>query len=271
MGVILYDDFPGSVLDSTKWDAMNRVGDLGNSEDQCYQPGQVSVSSSNLVITAQNTTQSCGDAFHAPSSQPYLSAMLQSKVAFAPQGSNGVIIEVKAKLPGGTGPWPAIWMLGQNCQSANVMSADNQGVCQWPNAGSDEIDFIERLNNDLTHLNQQIHSGSNNDGGLVACGFDTSAAFHVYGLTWRSGLLIWYLDGVESSRITGAHVPSTSMFLLMNIAVGGNGGGTPNPATFPQTMQVDYVSIIQESDSTGDPKKAAPVLSSGAVCSSRIC
>jgi hypothetical protein len=33
------------------------------------------------------------------------------------------------------------------------------------------------------------------------------------------------------------------MFLIINTAVGGIGGGTVDPSTLPQTHQVDYVRV----------------------------
>jgi beta-glucanase (GH16 family) len=44
--------------------------------------------------------------------------------------------------------------------------------------------------------------------------------------------------------ITGAgNVPNVPMYLIIHTAIGGFAGGTPNPATFPQTMEVDYARI----------------------------
>jgi len=35
------------------------------------------------------------------------------------------------------------------------------------------------------------------------------------------------------------------MYLTINAAIGGIGGGTPDPNTFPQVFQVDFVRITQ--------------------------
>jgi hypothetical protein len=39
-------------------------------------------------------------------------------------------------------------------------------------------------------------------------------------------------------------IPSTPMFLIMQIQTGGN-GGTPNNALLPATLAVDYVRVTQ--------------------------
>ena len=39
--------------------------------------------------------------------------------------------------------------------------------------------------------------------------------------------------------------PNVPMYLVIHTAIGGIGGGDPDPATFPQTFEVDYVRITQ--------------------------
>ena len=51
-------------------------------------------------------------------------------------------------------------------------------------------------------------------------------------------------NGAQTCTIS-SNVPSTPMFLIMNVAVGGFGGGTVNNSTLPQTMYVDYVKVTQ--------------------------
>jgi hypothetical protein len=35
------------------------------------------------------------------------------------------------------------------------------------------------------------------------------------------------------------------MYLIIHTAIGGTGGGEPDPASFPQTFEVDYARITQ--------------------------
>jgi hypothetical protein len=35
------------------------------------------------------------------------------------------------------------------------------------------------------------------------------------------------------------------MYVVFNAAIGGIGGGNPDPATFPQTFTVDWVRVTQ--------------------------
>jgi hypothetical protein len=130
--VIFFDDFTGTALGS-QWVAMNRAGDYSNNEQECYNPSQVSVGNSNLVITSIAQTSACGDANHSPSQFPTLSGMVQWATFNFTYGT----VEFRAKMTGGQGTWPAIWMLGSNCQTTNIQSADNSGACNWPQLGSE--------------------------------------------------------------------------------------------------------------------------------------
>ena len=58
-------------------------------------------------------------------------------------------VEIRAKLPGGRGLWPAIWMLGTNFE--------NKG---WPECG--EIDIMEHVGFEKDSVFGTIHTKSYN-------------------------------------------------------------------------------------------------------------
>jgi beta-glucanase (GH16 family) len=234
--VIFFDDFMGTTLDTTKWMAMNRAGDYSNNEQECYDPSQVSVSGSSLVITSIAPGATCGDANHAPSQFPTVSGMVQWKTFNFTYGT----VEFRAKMAGGQGTWPAVWLLGASCQQSNITTADNIGTCNWPQPGSDEIDITEILGSNHTSPNQQIHSGGNNNG-CTATTTDVSQSYHVYQLVWTSSSLEWKIDGTSTCKLT-SNIPSNPMFLIINTAMGG-AGGPIDSATLPQMTTVDYVKV----------------------------
>jgi beta-glucanase (GH16 family) len=120
---------------------MNRHGDYSNNELQCYLPNNVAIARGNLVLTTRVETKICGDSEHAASDWDFTSAMVQWKTFRFTYGT----VEFRAKLAGGKGSWPAVWLLGADCQDSNVTCADNIGTCNWPHPGSDEIDIAEIL------------------------------------------------------------------------------------------------------------------------------
>jgi hypothetical protein len=103
-------------------------------------------------------------------------------------------VEFRSKEAGGTGTWPAEWLLGTNCQQANVASADDSPPCAWPNPGSDEIDIAEVFSYDHTMVNEQIHRGVNQDQCLPHVS-DVTQNWHTYQLVWSPGSLVWKMTG----------------------------------------------------------------------------
>ena len=210
--------------------ALDRPGDASNQELQCYRPANAAVTGGNLVTTTK-VDGSC-------SGHRYTSAMVQWRQFAFTYGT----LEFRARMAGGTGTWPAVWMLGSNCQQSNITTPDNVGTCHWPEPGSDEIDVTEVFGGSTTTVNQGLISTAGNDGCRPEVS-DVSADWHTYQLVWAPGSLTWTIDGTTTCTVTSG-VPSTPMFVMINTAVGGVGGGTVDDATLPQQNLIDYVRVI---------------------------
>jgi hypothetical protein len=236
--VIFYDDFTGSTL-STEWVAMNRAGDYSNAEQECYNPSQITVANSNLVITTVAQTSTCGDSDHSPSQFPFLSGMVQWKTFNFTYGT----LEFRAITAGGRGSWPAVWLLGYDCQVSNVNSADNVGACNWPNPGSDEIDVLEMSDNNYISVGHDMFVSSGGQACFQNASSDTSQNWHVYTMTWKAGSVTYAIDGTPAGCSHTQNVPTTPMFLIINNAI--SSGWQVVASDYPQTMQVDYVKVTQ--------------------------
>jgi beta-glucanase (GH16 family) len=236
--VIFYDDFTGSTL-STEWVAMNRAGDYSNAEQECYNPSQITVANSNLVITTVAQTSTCGDSDHSPSQFPFLSGMVQWKTFNFTYGT----LEFRAITAGGRGSWPAVWLLGYDCQVSNVNSADNVGACNWPNPGSDEIDVLEMSDNNYISVGHDMFVSSGGQACFQNASSDTSQNWHVYTMTWKAGSVTYAIDGTPAGCSHTQNVPTTPMFLIINNAI--SNGWQVVASDYPQTMQVDYVKVTQ--------------------------
>lgn len=226
-GQTLFDDeFNGSALDSAAWVALNRGGDASNNEQEYYTPLNVAEAGGNLALTINSDTSHSGYS--------YASGMVQWKSFNFTYGT----LEIRAKLPSGS--WPALWLLGSNCQATNVISADNVAPCDWDTPGSEEIDMTEVFGS-RTSVNQQVHSSVLGNPGFTATVTDASQNWHTYDLVWGPGSLIWKVDGTTTYSIKNSAVPSKPMFLLMNTAM--------NPVmpgiSGPEQLQVDYVRVSQ--------------------------
>lgn len=229
------DEFNDSSLDSSSWVAMNRPGDSSNSESQYYLPMNVTVSNGNLSIISKVDSSVSGYS--------YTSGMIQWKSFNFTYGT----VEFRAIMAGGKGTWPAIWLLGANCQQSNIISADNTGTCNWPTPGSDEIDITEIKGDSTTIVHQNLIT-SNGEKSCLPTTTNVTQNWHTYTLVWGPGSLIWQIDGVTTCTINSSDVPSKPMFIMINTALGGSGGTIVN-STLPQTLSVDYVRVSSNSSS----------------------
>ena len=72
---------------------------------------------------------------------------------------------------------------------------------------------------------------------------DLSEGWHVFGLKWEPGALTWTVDGKQTWRVTQREaIPHEPMYLIADLAVGGNYPEPPNAQTpFPSTLLVDSI------------------------------
>jgi beta-glucanase (GH16 family) len=153
-------------------------------------------------------------------------------------------LEVRARIPSGLGTWPAIWMLAST------------SPLKWPDDG--EIDIMEHVGYDQGRIHGTIHCKKYNHtiGTQKAAQVmvpDCSDAFHTYNMRWDKDSLHIGLDGKDYFHFgndrTGyeAWPFDNPMHLLLNIAVGGNWGGSKgvDSTIWPRRMEIDYVRVYQ--------------------------
>ena len=161
----------------------------------------------------------------------YLSGIITSYDAF--KFSHGYI-EARVKLPAGQGLWPAFWLLNSHYVE-----------------DSPEIDIMEFLgqNTDKVYHTYHYFDIADNWRKISTDTFETVADdwttdFHTFGLSWSPKQIVWYVDGKETKRITNADekISGQSMYILANLAVGGNWPGSPDETTpFPAVYEIDYI------------------------------
>jgi beta-glucanase (GH16 family) len=242
--LIFGDDFNNGHLDINKWTTCywwdnNGCTNPGNHELEWYQPKNVQFDQQSLLLTANHEAVRGSDG----KTYDYTSGMVttgrdtpdsSTPVKFAFQYG---LVEIRAKVTKGQGLWPAFWLLPAN------------------NSALPEIDVLEVIGMDTTTVNMTLHykqpSGDvTKDGNAWTAGQDLSAGWHTYGVDWEPNYMIWYVDGVERWRVTDqAQIPAEDMYLLLNLAVGGDWPGPPGPdTTFPSSFQIDYVRVWRQSN-----------------------
>ena len=222
------DEFDGSQLDTTKWStgwlASGITAPVNSTEEECYDPDQVTVSDGSLNLALIKKSESCGISHPV-----YASGLVNTNGKFSYTYG---FLAARVWLPAATGgagkiaDWPAVWTDGQN----------------WPADGEDDI--FEGINGRAC---AHFHSTASPDGIGPAdgtadvtvrsgCVHETLASgWHTFGADWEAGSVTYYYDGKDIGSVTSG-VTSAPMFVILDYASG-------PPYQAPSTMKVDYVRV----------------------------
>lgn len=210
------DEFNGQTLNTLKWSTQFQSGNTG--ELQFYAPDAFRLRQGKLNIYAEE---------RASHGYPYTSGIITTEHTFAQKYG---YFETRAKLPAGRGFWSGFWLLPAGGH--------------YPY----EIDVFEMLGHDPNTIYMSSHwSDQQEEHQSKTTPFtsdaDYSAEYHTFAIDWSPSEIKWYVDGNLQYR-TDQGVPSDSMYMLINFAVGGDWPGVPDESTpFPGIMQIDYVRV----------------------------
>jgi len=243
--LIWSDEFDQDALDSDNWgfDLGYGMDGWGNDEWQLYtnEGDNVRVEDGNMVISAL-----CPSGNPGKRDDSVTSARVNTKNKFSFKYGK---IQSRIKAPTDAGMWPAFWMLGTTFDTAG-----------WPQCG--EIDIMEispLLHGETTtmstmHWWDESYDGYNTYGTSYDVGESLSDDYHVYEVEWDEQRVIGKIDDI--TYYTKVLDPATmseflqNFFLIFNVAVGGNLGGSPDDTTqWPQQMLVDWVRVYQTEES----------------------
>jgi len=239
------DDFDGpanAAPDATHWNVEIRPS--GQNEELDYDTDDRKNSfvdgDGHLVIRALK--ERYVDSSGVQSAQPFTSARLNTQSKVEQQYGR---FEARIKLPaGGKGVWPAFWLLGNDVHDTG-----------WPSCG--EVDILEMRGSRPTIIDSSLHGPGYSGGNSYHHFYQLTNgsygdAFHVFTFEWTPEGVRWLVDGNEfysksaSSVARGGQrwVYDHPFFIILNLAIGGIFDGDPDASTsFPQEMQVDYVSV----------------------------
>jgi beta-glucanase (GH16 family) len=216
-----HDEFNGKALDRSKWidSYPDNVRTHSNNEQQYYAEDGWKVGKGAIRFKAEKRSMG---------GMPYTSGMISSFGKFEQKYG---WFEIRAQFPKGKGLWPAFWLLP-------VTKA-------WP----PEIDILEILGHETDKIYFSTHWGKDYKEHKFKTqeykGTEFSDGFHTVALEWTEKECIWYVDGKERAR-TSEGIPHEPMYLLANLAVGGDWPGMPDDKTpFPSFMDIDYIRVYK--------------------------
>lgn len=220
------DNFDGSTFDETVWTKIPRGRSDWNNYMSDYNP-LYSVQDGKLILRGMVNDVLPNDT------APFITGGVYTKDKYTFEHGR---IEIKARLFGAGGAWPAIWMLPQN-----------QG---WPDGG--EIDVMERLNGeDIAY--QTVHSHYTYTLGIKepptgSTGKINPDDYNVYAVELYPDSLSFYINDTHTLTYPRIETDKEGQFpfnqpfyLLIDMQLGGSWVGSVNPADLPVEMWVDWV------------------------------
>lgn len=265
------EEFDEDRLDETKWTYAADCGGGGNDERQCYvvSPETVSVKDGLLRLTAiKRKTRGLANPWAGPTGPMKTGDYASGKILT--QGKASWLygkVEARARVPGGQGVWPAIWMMPELATYGG-----------WPRSG--EIDILETVNLGAPCIvaGEACRDGRENRVfGTIHFAGDASGThrqvsnstpmpapgdgFRVYAIEWSAEAIVWSIDGKPYAQARAADwkrddkeagpAPFDQPFhLILNLAFGGrwpegaNAKGIDETA-LPATLEVDWVRVSQ--------------------------
>ncbi len=219
--LVFHSSFDGASLDRTAWRSglpwYPESGGVGadHSELQWYRPLQARIRDGAVHLVAERAS-----AVRGPNGgKRFVSGMLTTASRFEFRYG---FVQFRARVPAGRGLWPALWLL----------PADE--------TNPPEIDALEAVGQDPTTAHMHYHGRVGTFGKTVP---NVSRSWHTYAVNWQPGRITYFIDGVVR-WVVAAFDCNKPMYLLMNLAVGGDYPGRPDDATpFPSSFDVADVQV----------------------------
>jgi beta-glucanase (GH16 family) len=230
--LVLADEFEKPTLNRSLWSTT--MAFVGRTGLRYHNPSYLSYSTDQDVVIHDGTLRLRADAVEVEGTEPlgtfgYSQGFVSTRQHFV---FTYGYVEVRARMPGGRGVWPTIWL----------MPVDDS----WP----PEFDIVEYYATPQ-HVRFGLASGDMHEVHWDDIKFvlpSVEEEFHTYALLWEPGRAVWYLDGVPKLEVIGQQVPSEPMYLILNNGVSSRFGpsGEPDGSTiFPNFLEIDYVRIYQ--------------------------
>ncbi len=246
--LVFSDEFNGSTLNPSRWNSQLRWdGDYNGeryeyrvinnekqfyvniySEDQQhlstvvpeYNPFQfngnrLAIRAVRSPLKTGNANNSFGPLREMVSQQHFLSGAISTFDKFSQRYG---YFEARIKIPSHTGTFPAFWLHHQDRNSPRKT----------------EIDIMENLGHAPQYIYNSFHAGGTHfkpqPQGQIFTGVHYDEDYHVYAVEWEPGRITWFIDGEQVSKLDTVKVNYERLYLIINLAMGGNWTDSPTNA-----------------------------------------
>ena len=255
--LVWHDEFDGNgPVDEAEWNYER--GFVRNEEYQWYQPQNAYKLDGILVI--EGRLDSIPNPRYEEGSRDWKRNRPFARYSAASINTRGKFtfrfgrMEVRARIPAVCGSWPAIWTLGESMP--------------WPSNG--EIDIMEyyQVNGQPTILanaawgtDHRFHAKWDTQRVPYTHFLDKDPfwgeRFHIWRMDWDEQFIRLYLDDellneVDLSQTINGEVGNHTNpfhqphYILLNLAIGGQNGGTPVADAFPMRYEIDWVRVFEK-------------------------
>lgn len=241
--LVWQDEFDRTALDTSQWNVLLREKSK-HGELQYYLPDEVYIERG--ILRIRSRVRSFG-------SQRFTSGRLDTRGKFSTTYGR---YEIRARLPGGRGLWPAHWLYPANRDwqmemlMLDAVEKGKERLIPEERPWYSEIDIMEFLGHERSVVYGTLHYYSFDGQKMTSSGtwhgtVDVTEEFHTYALEWEPDSIRWYIDG-HMFHATVLGIPHAPHYLILNTAVGGSWPGNPDSTTvFPQFHDIDYVRVYQ--------------------------
>jgi beta-glucanase (GH16 family) len=234
--LIFSDDFSGDSLGDAWttcywWQVDGGCTIASNDEEQWYRPEAVEVTDDMVILTATDDPQLTTDG----STLPFRSGVITTGHADNDVDEPGFAftygrVEARVRFPDGEGTWPAVWLL-----SADRTSLPEIDIMEWYGARETVI---------TSHVHQRVDGEAERER-VDTIEPDIAGEWHEVGVEWSPDLVEFFFDGRSIGSVDDPDlVPSTPMYLIANLALGGPAGEVDTDA-LPQTFAIDWIRVWQ--------------------------
>lgn len=236
------DDFTGTTLDTANWELCGRgKSDWNNTMSD--DPRLLEIKDGVLHLRGIINDKQDKDAV------PYLTAGVNSRGKFSFLYGK---TEIRARFKSAQGAWPALWMLG------------TESV--WPANG--EIDLMEHLNFDqkvhqTVHSDYTVNIDKTNTPKKSYTATINRDDWNTYGCEWDENKLVLTVN--EKPTFTYPRIIALGekqwsfnrpFYFVLSMQIGGkwvNRGGPTNPDHYPAGMEIDWVRVYSQTQSSENP------------------